>query len=149
MAETLIRIETLSHFVDDGVERKVIDIAMTSEDRQRVRRRIVAEDGVEFGLELPTGTTLTVNSALHITNSKLYRIIAASEDVLTVKPRSISEAAFIGHLIGNLHRDIDIVNNEVIALWNAPLEKRLQKAELDYVREQRAFNGKPAGEHSH
>ena len=145
----MIRIDSLVHFKDDGVEREIVDIAMTSEDRQRVRRRIVAEDGVEFGLELPTGTTLTVNSALHITNTKLYRITAAPEDVLTVNPRTIAEAAFIGHLIGNLHRDIDIVNNKVIALWNAPLEKRLQKAELDYVREHRAFNGKPAGEHSH
>ena len=145
----MIRIDSLIEYKDTGTEREVVEIAMTSEDRQRVRRRIVASDGVEFGLELPTGTTLTVNSALYMTESKLYRISAAPEDVLTVKPRNISEAAFIGHLIGNLHRDIDIVNNQVIALWNAPLEKRLQKAELDYVREQRAFNGKPAGEHSH
>jgi len=109
----------------------------------------VASDGVEFGLELPTGTTLIVGQILHSTESKRYKITAAPEDVLTVKPKDISQAAFIGHLIGNLHRDIDIVNNQVIALWNEPLEKRLKKANLDYAREQRAFNGKPAGEHSH
>ena len=149
MTSTLIRIDSLVHFHDDGIERDVIEIAMTSEDRQRVRRRVVASDGVEFGLELPTGTTLIVGQALHTTDSKLYKITAAPEDVLTVNPKDISQAAFIGHLIGNLHRDIDIVNNQVIALWNEPLEKRLQKANLDYVREQRAFNGKPAGEHSH
>jgi len=149
MTETLVRIDSLVQFHDDGVERELVEIAMTSEDRQRVRRRIVAEDGVEFGLELPTGTTLTVGQTLHFTKTKLYKITAAPEDVLTVKPKDISEAAFIGHLIGNLHRDVDIVDNQVIALWNAPLEKRLQKAKLNYVREQRAFNGRPAGEHSH
>lgn len=149
MTSTLIRIDSLAHFHDDGVERELVEIAMTSEDRQRVRRRIVADDGVEFGLELPTGTTLIVGQTLHATESKIYKITAAPEDVLSITPRDISEAAFIGHLIGNLHRDIDIVDGQVIALWNEPLERRVQKAKLNFVREQRAFNGKPAGEHSH
>ena len=145
---TLIRIQSLPQ-LKDTTQYEVIDIPMTSEDRQRVHRRLTASDGQAFALDLATGTVLAVGHPLHITNDRLYRITAAEENVLTIKPRSLDEAAFVGHLIGNLHRDIDIINGEVIALWTAPLERKLEKAKLTFIRENRPFKGRPAGEHSH
>ncbi len=148
MTETLIHIQSLPH-VKDEVKREVITIAMTSEDRQRVHRRLSAPDGQSFALELATGSVLPVGHALYISDTKLYKIAAAPEDVLIIKPKTLAEAAFVGHLIGNLHRDIEIVEGQVIALWNAPLEQKLQKAGLDFLRGQRPFKGRPVGEHSH
>lgn len=129
--------------------KEVIEIAMTSEDRQRVHRRITAKDGQSFALKLPTGSVLRVGQTLYSSADRLYKITAAAEDVLTIKPKTLAEAAFAGHLIGNLHRDIDIVEGEIIALWNVPLEHKLSKAKLAYKCEKRPFNGRPVGEHSH
>ena len=148
MPETLIRIQTLPHH-HHCEEFEVVELPMTSEDRQRVRRRITASDGREFALELSTGTVLHVGHALHIEGETAYVVTAAPEDVLVVTPETIQEAAFVGHLIGNLHRDIDIVEGRIIALWNAPLERRLEKEGLNAERTQRPFKGKPPGEHSH
>lgn len=148
MTQTLIRLQTLVQ-VEEDTSREVIELPMTSEARQRVHRRLSAPDGQAFALKLPTGTVLLVGSTLYATDGKAYRITAAPEDVLTIQPRSLAEAALVGHLIGNLHRDIDIVEDAVIALWNAPLEQKLKKANLPFVREMRPFKGKPAGEHSH
>lgn len=147
MTQTLIRIKTLTQVKQ--LPGEVIDLAMTSEDRQRVHRRLTAPDGQTFALELPTGTILPVGGILYLTKSRAYRVTAAAEDVLTIKPRSLAEAALAGHLIGNLHRDIDLVEDEVIALCTAPLEHKLTKAGLPYIREKRPFKGAPAGEHSH
>ena len=148
MPQTLIRIQTLPHLhhFDDY---EVIELPMTSEDRQRVRRRLTASDGQAFALELPTGTTLHVGYALYAEGGKAYVVTAAPEEVLVVTPNNVEEAAFIGHLIGNLHRDIDIREGQVIALWNAPLEQRLEKEGLAAERTKRPFRGKPPGEHSH
>ena len=148
MQDTLIRIQSLPH-VHHFDNYEVIELPMTSEDRQRVRRRLTADDGQAFALELPTGTTLHVGHALHAQDNKAYVVTAAPEEVLVVTPKDLEEAAFVGHLIGNLHRDIDIQEGQVIALWNMPLEKRLEKEGLDAERTQRPFRGKPPGEHSH
>ena len=148
MQETLIRIQSLPH-LHHFDEFDVVELPMTSEDRQRVRRRLTASDGRAFALELPTGTVLHVGHALYATDKTAYVVTAAPEDVLVVTPSTLQEAAFVGHLIGNLHRDIDIVEGQVVALWNAPLEQRLAKEGLDAERTQRPFRGKPPGEHSH
>lgn len=146
-AQTLIHITQLAE--TEQHSKEVIDIPMTSEDRQRVHRRITAKDGQNFALKLATGSVLRVGQTLFSSADTLYKITAAAEDVLSIKPKTLAEAAYIGHLIGNLHRDIDIIEGEIIALWNAPLERKLSKAQLSYKREQRPFNGRPAGEHSH
>lgn len=148
MPATLIRITTLPDTpVPHGHE--TIHVPMTSEDRRRVRRKLTTSNNQQLALELPTGTVLLVGQVLYVDEVRAFVVSAAKEDVLVVTPRSLPEAAFVGHLIGNLHRDIDIQDDEVIALWNAPLEARLIKAGLEVTRALRPFSGKPAGEHSH
>ena len=147
-SKTVIRIQTLPQ-LDDIESYDIIAIPMISEDRQRVRRRVVVEDGKEFALELPTGTTLRVGQILYTENNQAYVVTASPEDALLITPRTIEEAVLIGHLIGNLHRDIEINQEQIVALWTAPLEQRLKREGLKFVRTQRPFKGKLAGEHSH
>lgn len=148
MTETLIHIQGLPAHVP-AADRQVVDLPMTATDRRRVRRRLVAPDGQHFALALPTGSVLPIDHPLYVTDTTLYRITAAAEEVLVISPRNIDEAALVGHLIGNLHRDVDIVDGQLIALWDAPLEQKLHRTEVPCVREQRPFRGRPPGEHSH
>lgn len=144
---TLIRIDRLSPAPVGGLEP--ITLLMTAEDRQRVRRRIVASDGQEFALALPTGTVLHVGTVLFRNETKAYVVTAAPEDTLVVRPRTVQEAARVGHLIGNLHRDLEVTENELVTLWTGALEARLRKEGFTVTREQRPFRGRPPGEHSH
>lgn len=128
---------------------RTVSIPMTAADRRRVRRRVVAPDGSVFELALPTGTVLPAGGALHVTEEVVYRIVAAPERVLVVRPRSIREAAFVGHLIGNLHRDVDLRDDALVALWDAPLERRIRESDLDYEVDEQPFRGRPPGEHAH
>ena len=128
---------------------RTVSIPMASADRRRVRRRVVASDGSTFELALPTGTVLPVGGALHVMGEVAYRIAAAPERVLVVRPRSMREAAYVGHLIGNLHRDVDLLDDVIVALWDAPLERRVREADLDCVVTEQPFRGRPPGEHAH
>jgi urease accessory protein len=142
------RLQTLPH-IHVKADHQVIHLAMTSEERQKVRRRLTASDGLELALELPTGTTLPVGQVLFARDDTVYVVAAAPEDILLVRPRSWQEAAQVGHMIGNLHRDVDIGEDGVAALWDAPLERKLEQAAFDFTRTSRPFRGKPMGEHSH
>jgi len=135
---------------DEGpASGREVELPMPSHDRRRVRRRIVAPDGVTLELALPTGTILEVGALLCRLDGIAYRVAAAPERLLEIGPRTVAEAARVGHLIGNLHRDVDVEEGRVLALWDAPLERRLREMGFDVRVVDRPFRGRPPSEHAH
>jgi urease accessory protein len=126
-----------------------IEIPMSAHDRRRVRRLIEAPDGVTFPLELATGTVLHPGQVLHESDGRSYVVAAAPEDVLVARPRDLDEAARLGHLIGNLHRDLEATGGEVLALADAALADRLRRAGVPFVEDRRPFHGRAPGGHAH
>jgi urease accessory protein len=126
-----------------------IEIPMTAHDRRRVRRMIEAPDGARFPLELATGTVLQPGQVLHENGGRAYVVGAAPENVLVIRPRDVAEAARVGHLVGNLHRDIEASGGDVVALADAALADRLRRAGVPFVEERRPFHGRAPGDHAH
>jgi urease accessory protein len=129
---------------------EIIHLEMTCVDRRRVRRRIVAPDGLELGLALPTGTILEPGTLLFQNESRAYVVMAALEDVLVIWAKNWIEASRVAHQIGNLHRDVQFSNTsdfEILALWDAPLELLLLRLNVDFERDSRPFLGRPSWEH--
>jgi urease accessory protein len=126
-----------------------IEIPMTAHDRRRVRRILQAPDGASFPLDLPTGTVLHPGQVLHQAGERIYVVAAAPEDVFVISPSDAGEGARVGHLIGNLHRDIEVDGIEVIALADEALADRLRRAGVEFTTARRAFHGKAAGDHAH
>jgi urease accessory protein len=131
------------------VDIMTIEIPMTAADRRRVRRLVAAPDGVTFPLELPTGSVLQPGQVLHQASGRAYVVTAAPEDVVVARPRSVPEAARLGHLIGNLHRDIETDGDAVVALADTALVGRLRRIGVPFEEERRAFHGRASGEHAH
>jgi urease accessory protein len=86
---------------------------------------------------------------LHELPDRLYVVGAAPEDVLLVRPRDWREAARVGHMIGNLHREIDLQDEGIIVPWDATLMERLRRAGIPVGRTTLPFRGNPPGEHKH
>jgi urease accessory protein len=142
----LIRIESLPSSQRDNLE--IVNLEMTCADRRRVRRRIIAPDGLEFGLALPTGTVLEPGTLLYANETRAYVVTAALEEVVLIYARDWAEGARIAHQIGNLHRDIQTLENfEMLALWDAPLELLLLRLGANFERTFRSFLGRPSWEH--
>ncbi|GAA5440921.1 urease accessory protein UreE [Deinococcus caeni] len=131
----------------EAVTGPVVVVPMTAVDRRRVRRRLRAPDGVELLLALPTGTVLTPGSVLEVRGGVSYVVAAAPEDVAVVTPRTLAEAAALGHAVGNLHRDLVPDSAAFLALWDAPLELLLTRLGVPFTREERPFHGRPSWEH--
>jgi urease accessory protein len=122
---------------------------MTAHDRRRVRRLVPAPDGAVLALELPTGTVLHPGQLLYHDADAAYVVTAADEDVLVVRPRDIAEAAHIAHLIGNLHRDIHIEGEKIVAIADDTLADRLTRTGVPFERTRGPFLGRSPGEHAH
>jgi urease accessory protein len=126
-----------------------IEIPMTAHDRRRVRRMIDAPDGTRFPLELATGTVLRPGQVLHQDEGRTYVVAAAPEDVIVARPRDLAEAARVGHLIGNLHRDLEADGADVVALADGALADRLRRAGGPFVEDRRPFHGRAPGQPAH
>ena len=126
-----------------------IEIPMNAADRRRVRRPITAPDGAQFPLQLPTGTVLQPGQVLHEREDCVYVVAAAPEDVVVINPRTMAESARVGHLIGNLHRDIETDGDAIIALADTALLDRLRRLGVAFAEERRAFHGRAPGAHAH
>ena len=154
MSET-IRVRELPDRGADGVvpDGEAADVTillpMTAHDRRRVRRLVDAPDGARLALELATGTVLAPGQVLHRAAGRCYVVTAAPEDVIVARPGSLEEAARLGHLIGNLHRDLEASGDVVVALADAALADRLRRAGVPFATERRAFHGRAPGEHAH
>lgn len=146
---SLVTIESLDDPDTPAEGGHVIELPMTAEDRRRVRRRIQAPDGTEFALCLPTGTKLMPGQVLHSENGRRYVVVAAPEDVIVIHPKDKTEAAKVGHLVGNLHRDIDCLEEAIVVLWDEPLHDRLHREGFVFERDRRTFHGNPTTGHSH
>jgi urease accessory protein len=144
----LVRIETLPDASTDHLE--IVLLELSCADRRRVRRRLIAPDGLELGLALPTGTVLEPGTVLHASDTQAYVIAAALEDVVVIRPENWAEAVKLAHQIGNLHRDIQAIGGDeilVLALWDAPLELLLLRLGATFERTARPFLGRPSWEH--
>jgi urease accessory protein len=127
----------------------VVELPMNAHDRRRVRRLVTAPDGAVLALELPTGTVLHPGQLLYQDEEAAYIVTAADEDVLVIRPRDVAEAARVGHLIGNLHRDIDVEADEIVTFADSTLADRLAKAGVPVEHARRPFRGRAPGEHAH
>ena len=134
---------------DPALYQRVVDIPLTAEERRRVRRRLAAPDGEEVWLELPTGTILRPGQILAVVEGTAYRVVAAEEDVLLVFPLSPGQGVGIGHLIGNLHRDVVVEGDVAIVLWDPPLADRLRRLGVRVERARRPFGGDVPAPHGH
>lgn len=80
-------------------------IALTWQDRTRVRARWVSEGGLEFAVQLPRGTTLQEGDLLLPEGTGRAVVVhAAAEPVLVLRPSSAREQALWAYLIGNNHQ---------------------------------------------
>ena len=146
----MIRIEAVPEsFAPPSQPFATIRIPMTAEDRARVRRKVTAPDGRELALALPTGTRLWPGQVLHCEQDRVYVVEAAPESVTVIRPRDLREAAAAGHLVGNMHRDIDLEGDGIAVLYEEVLEDKLRRAGLEIDRMERPFHGNAGTGHSH
>ena len=122
---------------------------MTAEDRSRVRRKVTAPDGQEFALALPTGTRLWPGQVLYCLPNRVYVIEAAAEKVIVIRPRDMREAAAAGHLVGNMHRNVDLGGDGIAVLYDEILEERLLRDDFVLERDERPFHGAAGAGHAH
>jgi urease accessory protein len=105
--------------------RPIIDrVALTWEQRQRSRQKLLTMQGHEIALALPTGTRLQAGELLS-TPEGWIAVELAPEDILLIRPRNLQETAFVAYQIGNRHLPLEIGEQGLKTLYQPVLETYL------------------------
>jgi urease accessory protein len=113
-------------------------IALTWEQRQKSRQKLLTAQGQEVALALPTGTRLHAGDLLP-TAEGWIEVELAPEDVLLIRPRSLQETAFVAYQIGNRHLPLEIVDQGLKTLYEPVLETYLMQQSIPIERVQLPF----------
>jgi urease accessory protein len=117
----------------------IIDtIALTWEQRQKSRQKLLTAQGQEVALALPTGTRLHAGDLLP-TAEGWIEVQFALEDVLLIRPRSLQETAFVAYQIGNRHLPLEIVDQGLKTFYEPVLETYLRQQNIPVERAQLPF----------
>jgi len=108
------------------------------------RWRGVAEDGAEFGFDLER--PMADEAAFHQTESAVYLIAQKYESVLEL--RIGSDAARVGWLIGNLHFQIEVLDEVVRVVDDSAVRQMFEREDIQFTPCKRVFHPIGGG-HSH
>jgi urease accessory protein len=116
-----------------GCPPSVDNVALTWEQRQKSRQRLVTCQGRELALALPTGTRLRAGDLLPTTAGHI-EVELAPEDVLVIQPRGLQEAAFVAYQIGNRHLPLEIAAQGLKTPYDPVLEAYLRQQAIPVQR---------------
>lgn len=124
-----------------GVEKyQRSTITLRLEERQKTHGRRSSDDGVEFGISLDPGITLTNGDCLVLEEERVIVIVReAAEAVYVVQPLSSGEWAYFSYQIGNRHQKLMITDDELVCLRDPSVRSLFEQLHIDYKEDMRPF----------
>jgi urease accessory protein len=117
----------------------IIDrVALTWEQRQKSRQKLVTLQGCAIALALATGSQIRDGDLLPVPGGWIA-VELALEDILFVRPRSPQELAFVAYQIGNRHLPLEIADQGLKTLYEPALESYFRQRGIAAERAQQSF----------
>jgi urease accessory protein len=137
--------EILGNLYDDGAdlaydgfhrERVVLPSADLAKRIQRVR----TDHGTELGIRLPAGAPdLRDGDILAADARSLIVVSVQATDVLVIAPRTIGEALFTAHSLGNRHLQAQFFEDVMVCQFDHTVRDFLDRHGVPYSREERVM----------
>lgn len=122
--------------VDDipDIESYHIETAMVkSDDLLKSIQRVTTDHGNDYGIRLEDeNQVLEAGSAFKIGEKRLLVISVIPDEMIVVKPKNIDEMGVIAHLLGNLHKPVQVKDGTISLLLDKVVVNTLDKRHADY-----------------
>ena len=123
---------TQPHLVSSSIKRHAnatkVKIALTYEDRYLRRKRLTAQDGTSFLVDLAETTSVRDGDAFELKDGTLIGVIAAEEPLLEITANDGANAlARLAWHIGNRHTPCQVEPDRLLIQRDHVLEDMLKK----------------------
>lgn len=121
--------------IDNLNEYHVETIYLNSEDMLKRILRVTSDHNREYGITLGNSEKLKDGDILYNSDKKLVVVKVNSEDVLVIKPKTLTEMGVIAHALGNRHLQAQFENGEMIIQYDRLVEEELKRDNINYSRQ--------------
>ena len=121
--------------IDNLSEYHVETIYLSSENMLKRILRVTSDHNREYGITLEKNEKLSDGDILYNQDNKLIVVKMNSEDVLVIKPSTITEMGIIAHALGNRHLQAQFVDDTMIIQYDRLVEDELKRDKINYSRE--------------
>ncbi len=135
------------HDVDD--QHPCLTLTLSYDLRQKSRQLVILDNGQEAQLFLPRGIILRHGDQLIAETGEIIRVLAAKEQVSTVK---INDALLLGRIcyhLGNRHVPLQITTTWCRYQHDHVLDDMVKQLGADIIIEQAMFEPESGAYHSH
>jgi len=119
-----------NHLHSSDTGQSIVALKVDRRKLAKRRWRGVADDGEEFGFDLPH--PFKNGTPFHETQETRYQIEQIPEDVLRIPFSTPKQAAYYGWMVGNLHFSADFALDAVIAENDLAVRQMLERNNIAY-----------------
>jgi urease accessory protein len=125
---------------DDLRAREEDKLILAWEERRWMRGRFTTACGRKIGIALPTGTTITPGSILHLGDDWYLKLEAALEPVLEIVPSDYAEAVKIAFEVGNRHFPLALEGAKILVPDDKAMIRLMERLGVPFCRRQAVFD---------
>lgn len=124
---TVDEIENLSDFH--------IETAMVkSDDLMKSILRVTTDHGNDYGIRLSDSSQVLENgSAFKLSDGELLVLSVIPDEMIVVKPSDIDEMGELAHMLGNLHKPVQIADGTISLLFDKVVAETLKARNIPFA----------------
>lgn len=110
-------------------------IYITSEESLKRIMRVNSDHNHEYGIALSENIELKDGDILYRDDKNIIIVKIKGDDVLVIKPNSMTDMGIIAHSLGNRHLQAQFQDGKMIIQYDALVEAELKRDNINYSRE--------------
>lgn len=141
-----------NHMILTEVYRKVEDIpdldsyhietaSVKSDDLMKSILRVTSDHGRDYGIRLEDESQVLENgSAFLVGEKRLLVLTVIADEVIVITPKDIDEMGRTAHMLGNLHKPVQIENGTITLLLDKVVVQTLDQKHIAYKIEKKQLD---------
>lgn len=129
--QVLGNINEIDNLNDVHIEK----IYISSEEALKRIIRVNSDHNHEYGIALSENIELKDGDILYRDDKNIIIVKIKGDDVLVIKPNSITDMGIIAHSLGNRHLQAQFEDEKMIIQYDALVEGELKRDNINYSRE--------------
>ena len=110
-------------------------IYISSEDSLKRIMRVNSDHNHEYGIALSENIELKDGDILYRDDKNIIIVKIKGDDVLVIKPNSMTDMGIIAHSLGNRHLQAQFEDGKMIIQYDPLVEGELKRDKINYSRE--------------
>lgn len=110
-------------------------IYISSEDSLKRIMRVNSDHNHEYGIALSENIELKDGDILYHDDKNIIIVKIKGDDVLVIKPNSMTDMGIIAHSLGNRHLQAQFEDGKMIIQYDPLVEGELKRDNINYSRE--------------